>query len=76
MLLPASLQTFAMIPTCVFGGVLGQYIGRKVSMLVIAPIMAAGFICQAAAQDVVLLQFGRIIVGAAGGTLCGPTGVT
>ncbi len=65
-----------MIPTCVVGGLLGQWLGRKTSMLAIAPVMAAGFVCQAAANDVALLLFGRIVVGAAGGTLCAPVGVS
>ena len=71
----ASLQTFAMIPTCVLGGVLGQWLGPRLSLLFIAPFFSAGFGCQAAAHDEVLLLFGRFLCGLAGGLACGPTAV-
>ena len=54
----ASLPTFATIPTCIFGGLMGQAFGRRLSLLLVAPIFVASFICQAVAQDVVLLQCG------------------
>ena len=71
----ASLQTFAMVFTCVLGGIMGQQFGRKLSLLLIAPLFSTGFICQAAATDQGLLLFGRFVCGVAGGLACGPTGV-
>ena len=72
----ASLQTFAMVFTCVIGGFMGQQFGRKLSLLLIAPLFSTGFICQAAATDQELLLFGRFVCGVAGGLSCGPTGVS
>ena len=71
----ASLPTFATIPTCVFGGLMGQAFGRRLSLLLVAPIFIASFICQAMAQDVALLQFGRLLAGIAGGLCSAPAAV-
>ena len=71
----ASLPTFATIPTCVFGGLMGQAFGRRLSLLLVAPIFIASFICQAMAQDVALLQFGRLLAGIAGGLCSAPVAV-
>ena len=71
----ASLPTFATIPTCIFGGLMGQAFGRRLSLLLVAPIFVASFICQAVAQDVVLLQFGRLLTGLAGGLVSAPAAV-
>ena len=71
----ASLPTFAMIPCCFFGGLMGQAFGRRLSIMLVAPIFIVSFICQAAAQDVALLQFGRLINGFAGGLVSAPAAV-
>ncbi len=72
----ASLPTFATIPTCVIGGFLGQIFGRKMAMILVQPILLIGFICQAAAQDVEMLQFGRLLCGLASGLVSGPAAVS
>ncbi|XP_059095673.1 facilitated trehalose transporter Tret1-2 homolog isoform X2 [Tigriopus californicus] len=64
-----------MIPTCVLGGVMGHKWGRKHALLTISPIFSMGFLCQAFAQDVVMLIFGRFLTGCASGLACGPTAV-
>ena len=71
----ASLPTFATIPTCIFGGLMGQAFGRRLSLLLVAPIFIASFICQAVAQDVALLQFGRLLTGLAAGLVSSPAAV-
>ena len=71
----ASLPTFATIPTCIFGGLMGQAFGRRLSLLLVAPIFIASFICQAVAQDVALLQFGRLLSGLAAGLVSAPAAV-
>ena len=71
----ASLPTFATIPTCIFGGLMGQAFGRRLSLLLVAPISITSFICQAVAQDVVLLQFGRLLTGLACGLVSAPAAV-
>ncbi len=65
-----------MIPTCVLGGWMGHALGRRMSLPLIAPVFSAAFVCQALANDVVLLQFGRFLCGAAGGLACGPVAVS
>ena len=70
----ASIPTFATIPTCVLGGIMGHHFGRRSSLLMIAPLYFTGFMCQAVAPDVSLLLFGRFVTGAAGGlasSICG-----
>ena len=51
----ASLVTFANILTCILGGLMGQHIGRKNSMLLMAPVSILAFICQALAPNKGLL---------------------
>jgi MFS family permease len=70
--LSASLVTFANILTCIVGGVMGQYFGRKKSMILVAPISIVAFICQALAPNKALLLFGRFLVGVGGGLVSGP----
>lgn len=69
----ASLQTFGVFPTCVLGGLMGDHFGRKMSLMLIAPLFCGGFVLQMAARDVALLLFGRLVTGAAAGLACGPT---
>ena len=71
----ASLPTFATIPTCFFGGMMGQAFGRRLSIILVAPILIVSFVCQAVAQDVALLQFGRLLSGLAGGLVMAPAAV-
>ena len=42
----ASIPTLAMIPASVLGGIVGQWLGRRTSMLLLAPFSIAGFACQ------------------------------
>ena len=71
----ASLPTFATIPTCVVGGLMGQAFGRRLSLLLVAPIFAVSFILQAVATEVAMFQFGRFLSGIAGGLVSGPASV-
>jgi len=71
----ASLQTFATLFTCVLGGFLGEWLGRRLACQLVSPLFLVGFLCQALAPDIHLLYFGRIIVGAAVGLLSAPAGV-
>lgn len=71
----ASLPTFATIPTCIFGGLMGQAYGRRLSLVLVAPLFATSFICQAAAPDVGLFQFGRLLSGIAAGLVSSPASV-
>ena len=71
----ASLPTFATIPTCVVGGLMGQAFGRRLSLLLVAPIFAVSFILQAIASEVAMFQFGRFLSGIAGGLVSGPASV-
>ena len=64
-----------MIGTSILGGLMGDQVGRRMSLLLIAPFSIIGFLCQALAQDVLMLQFGRFIIGLASGLTCAPTGV-
>ena len=57
------------------GGMLAHHLGSRLSLQLIAPLFATGFMCQAAASEAILLQFGRLVCGAAGGLACGPTAV-
>ena len=75
-LLSASLVTFAYILTCVLGGLMGQYIGRKRSMMLVAPISILAFLCQALAPGKEVLFFGRFLVGVGGGLVSGPCSVS
>lgn len=54
---------------------MGHKLGRKHALLTISPIFSMGFLCQAFAQDVYMLLFGRFITGCAAGLACGPTAV-
>ena len=54
---------------------MGQAFGRRLSLILVAPIFAVSFICQAAAQDVALLQFGRLLSGLAAGLVSAPAAV-
>ena len=71
----ASLQTFATIPTCMLGGFLGEYLGRRMVCCFISPLFLAGFLCMALAPDIYLLFFGRILGGLAIGLGSSPAGV-
>ena len=55
---------------------MGQAFGRRLSLILVAPIFAVSFICQAAAQDVALLQFGRLLSGLAAGLVSAPAAVS
>ena len=54
---------------------MGQAFGRRMSIILVAPILIVSFICQATAQDVALLQFGRLLCGLAGGLVSAPAAV-
>ena len=43
----ASLMTFATIPTCLLGGVLGEYLGRRMTCFLVSPLFLTGFLCTA-----------------------------
>ena len=60
---------------CVLGGVLGEQVGRKRVILVVAPVLGIGYIVQGVAKDPGLLNTGRFISGIAGGLACGPGAV-
>ena len=72
---PASLPILAIIPTCILGGLMGQAFGRRLSLLLVAPIFAVSFILQAIAEEVAMFQFGRFLSGIAAGLLSGPASV-
>ena len=55
---------------------MGQAFGRRLSLILVAPIFAVSFICQAASQDVTLLQFGRLLSGLAAGLVSAPAAVS
>ena len=46
----ASLLTFATIPTCLLGGLLGEYLGRRMTCFMVSPLFLASFLCTALAQ--------------------------
>ena len=71
----ASLVIFASILTCILGGLMGQYFGRKRSLILTAPIFILGFICQAVAPGKEVLLFGRFLAGVGGGLASGPSTV-
>jgi len=71
----ASLQTFATIPTCIFGGFLGEYLGRRMVCYFISPLFLTGFLCICMAPDIYMLFFGRILGGLAIGLGSSPAGV-
>ena len=75
-IITASLQTFATIPTCVVGGFLGEYLGRRMACYFISPIFLTGFLCMCLAPDIYMLFFGRILGGLAIGLGSSPAGVT
>ena len=70
----ASLMSFATIPTCLLGGLLGEYLGRRMTCWLISPLFLLGFLCQAVAPDMYLLNFGRVLVGMALGFVSAPAG--
>ena len=72
---PASLPLIATFSTCILGGLMGQAFGRRLSLLLVAPIFAVSFILQAIAEEVAMFQFGRFLSGIAGGLLSGPASV-
>ena len=45
----ASLLTFATIPTCLLGGILGEYLGRRMTCFLVSPLFLTGFLCTALA---------------------------
>eukprot|EP00093_Oithona_nana_P006540 06540.XXX_41717_40875_1 [CDS] Oithona nana genome sequencing. len=51
---------------------MGQAFGRRLSLLLVAPIFAVSFILQAVATEVAMFQFGRFLSGIAGGLVSGP----
>ena len=71
----ASIPLAAMAICCVLGGVLGEQVGRKRMILVVAPVLGIGYIVQGVAKDPGLLNTGRFISGVAGGLACGPGAV-
>ena len=71
----ASIPLAAMAISCVLGGVLGEQVGRKRMIIVVAPLLGVGYIIQAVAKDPGLLNTGRFISGIAGGLACGPGAV-
>ena len=71
----ASIPLAAMAISCVLGGVLGEQVGRKRMILVVAPLLGVGYIIQGLAKDPGLLNAGRFISGIAGGLACGPDAV-
>ena len=72
----ASLPLLVMIPTCVLGGLMGQAFGRRLTLLLVAPIFAVSFFLQALATEVAMFQFGRFLSGVAAGLLSGPATVS
>jgi MFS family permease len=46
---------------------MGQYCGRKRSMMLVAPVTILAFICQALAPSKEVLFFGRFLAGLSGG---------
>ena len=60
----------------VLGGILAEKIGRKKTILFIAPLQAIGYITQGLANDIHVLNVGRFISGIAGGLAFGPAAVT
>ena len=54
---------------------MGQYFGRKRSMMLVAPISILAFICQALAPGKEVLFLGRFLVGVGGGLVSGPVSV-
>ena len=60
---------------CILGGVLGEQVGRKRIILVVAPLLGIGYIVQGVAKDPRVLNIGRFISGIAGGLACGPGAV-
>ena len=75
-ILPASLQIFSTIFTCLLGGFLGEYLGRKMVCCLSSPVFLASFICVALAPTSHLLFFGQILGGIALGLVSSSTGVT
>ena len=71
----ASIPLAAMAISCVLGGVLGEQVGRKRMILVVAPLLGVGYIIQGVAKDPGLLNTGRFISGISGGLACGPGAV-
>ena len=57
----ASLQVFATIFTCIIGGILGEYLGRKTVCSIGSPIFLASFLCVTFAPTMHLLFFGQVI---------------
>ena len=58
----ASLQVFATIFTCIFGGILGEYLGRKTVCSIGSPIFLASFLCVTFAPSMHLLFFGQVVL--------------
>ena len=79
------------MPTCLLGGFLGEYLGRRLTCCLISPLFLAGFLCTALAPgqcsedditepllmfpDIGLLYFGRVLGGLALGLGSPPAGV-
>ena len=57
------------------GGVIAEHIGRKKTILWIAPLLAAGLVTQGLANEAHVLNAGRFISGVAGGLAFGPAAV-
>ena len=70
-----SLFSFATVPACLLGGVLGEYLGRRMTCCLISPLFLTGFLCTSLAPDVYLLYFGRVLLGLALGLGSPPAGV-
>ena len=52
---------FATIFTCIIGGLLGEYLGRKTVCSIGSPIFLASFLCVTFAPSMHLLFFGQVV---------------
>ena len=71
----ASIPLAAMTICSVLGGIIAEKIGRKKTILFIAPLLAIGLITQGLANESHVLNVGRFISGVAGGLAFGPAAV-
>ena len=71
----ASIPLAAMTICSVLGGIIAEKIGRKKTILFIAPLLAIGLITQGLANESHVLNIGRFISGVAGGLAFGPAAV-
>jgi MFS family permease len=71
----ASLQTFSTIFTCLIGGFLGDFLGRKTVCCLGNPIFLASFLCVSLAPSMHLMFFGQVLGGIALGFVSSNCGV-